>query len=117
MIAISEKKKIDYLRALIREEIGRSYSSSKTLPMDFQHYPEIDVIVDFWASDREWIAEIKPKKKYKEFVSKPDYVFKKFASQEDANSFARGIADKMRRDIMEKNKEFPSKNTGNVLIK
>lgn len=85
--------------------------------MDFEHYPEINVIVDFWAGDQQWIAEIKPKKKYKEFVSEPKYFFKKFVSQEDANSFARGVADKMRREIMGQNNNFPSENTGNVLIK
>ena len=96
-----------YVRELIREEIGRDYKSVQTMPMNFEHYPELIVVIDF-LSDGKWVAHIKPEKQYRGYTA--DEEIKYFNSKVDADNWARQVADRMRREIMQADSEFPSFN-------
>ena len=82
-----------YIRYVIKEEIGRDYKSIKTMPMDYLHYPELSVSVDYLTSKDKWVVGIRPKSE-----KKKEYRY--FNSQEDAENWARTQADHLRARIM-----------------
>lgn len=98
------------MRQLIKEEIGRDYKSVQTMPMNFEHYPELFVAVDF-LSDGKWVAQVKPTKQYNGIAGDE---IKYFNSKADADNWARQVADRMRREIMQADSEFPSSNVSRL---
>ena len=98
------------MRQLIKEEVGRNYKSIQTMPMNFEHYPELFVAVDF-LSDGKWVAQVKPSKQYKGYTGDE---IRYFNSKDDADNWARQVADRMRREIMQADPEFPSSNVSRL---
>jgi len=83
----------EYVRELIREEIGRDYKSVQTMPMNYLHYPELSVSVVYLTEKGKWMVGIKP-----EGGSKKEYRY--FSAQEDAENWARTRADQLKAAVM-----------------
>jgi len=79
----------EYIRMVLSEEIGRDYKSIKTMPMNYLKYPETSVNVDYLPEKGKWVVGIKRREDEKK-------AYRYFSSREDAESWARIHADKLR---------------------
>lgn len=85
----------EYIRHVIQEEIGRNWRSVETMPMNYTKYPEISVSVDYITEKQKWAVGIKPRDGRED---KKQYRY--FNSREDAETWARTEADRLRAQIM-----------------
>ena len=82
-----------YIKKVIHESSVRNYNSMNTMPMDYTRYPEVSVSVDYITSKDKWMVGIK-----RQDAEKKEYRY--FGAQEDAETWARIQADKLRAIIM-----------------
>lgn len=85
-----------YVREVLSEAIGRDYKSVETMPMNYEHYPELNAMVDFNTSTKKWVVTIEPSCDEYHF----ERIYQSFNSQEDAQTFARTKSDQIRSTIM-----------------
>jgi hypothetical protein len=95
------------IKKILQEEIGRNKFTPKenTLPMDPEHYPEVDAWIDSIPRSSRWVVNIKsnnPNFKYDEI--------KEFESETDAEWYLKNKSDSVRQQIMNLT-NFPTNNT------
>lgn len=83
----------EYIRAVLAEEVGRNWRSIETMPMNYLKYPETSVSVDYISEKGKWMVGIKPR-------GAQEKEYRYFGSREDAESWARTEADRLRAKIM-----------------
>lgn len=83
----------EYVRQVIKEEIGRDYKSVETMPMNYLRYPELSVSVDYITEKGKWMVGIKRREDEKK-------KYKYFNSREEAETWARTRADQLRNAAM-----------------
>lgn len=81
-------------RRILREEIGRSYSSVNSEPFTFRRYPTVNVVVSFDTAKDMYYASVKPSD---DALGDESMRFMRyFHSYEEAQQFARTKADWVR---------------------
>ena len=74
------------IREIILQEFGRNYRTINTNPISFKDFQDYDVEL-FPTENQQWLVSV-------EFRGKPIANFSRFASQEEANHFARTTVEK-----------------------
>jgi len=91
------------IRIMLYEEIGRNYHTLDNDPYSWEDYPDIHVNIYPMEDGSKWFAQVTVD--FDDNLSTPNRVF---ASEEDAQNFARQHVEKANRDRLAKNI-----NTGN----
>ena len=86
---------IEYVREVLKEEIGRNYKTLDNDPYSWQDYPDIYVNIYPMSDGGLWAAQVDVA-----FDDKLSTPLRTFASEADAEAFARSKADEANRSRM-----------------
>tara|TARA_B100001123_G_scaffold437566_2_gene570091 strand:- start:32933 stop:33259 length:327 start_codon:yes stop_codon:yes gene_type:complete len=95
-VKISTLRKI--VRTILREEIGRNYHTIDNDPYSWEDYPGISVDVYPMGNGQQWYSQVTV-----EFDDNLSTPLRIFASEEDAQNFARQNVEKANRERLSKN--------------
>ena len=88
----------EIIRQILQEEIGRNYHTLDNDPYSWKDYPGIHVDVYPTSSGTQWFAQVTA-----DFDDEFSTPLRAFASEEDAQNFARQHVEKANRERLSKN--------------